>query len=444
MFRAQIRARALLIVPLGLLAALLMAACDEDSGPGRPAGAAEIVQSEAPRDAPDPAAATPTSAAVQAFAADLFAVLAREEGNVVFSPYSVAVALAMTRAGAEGETAEQMDAVLRAVLAGDLHAGFNAIEQALAERPGEYPISGMDDESTAELELATANQLWGQQGFDFESPFLDLLAAQYGAGMRLVDYIEAHEEARELINAWVAEQTRDRIPELIPEGVLDEMTRLVLTNAIYLNAPWMHRFEREATELAPFTRLDGGQVPVEMMSLGGMTRVHYGEGADFEAVRLPYVDGSLAMIVVVPREGQYESFEAGLDAAKLDEVIGSLGDALVDLRMPRFEFRTQAGLKSALSELGMPVAFEPGGADFSGINHELGEDLYIQDVIHEAFISVDEDGTEAAAATAVVVGVVSMPQVQAELTVDRPFLFLIRDEETGALLFMGRVLDPTQ
>src|SRR5690606_33249288 len=154
--------------------------------------------------------------------------------NVVFSPYSAAVALAMTRAGAAGETATQMDAVLHADLVADFHAGFNAMEQALAERPGEYE----QGDQTVELELATANQLWGQQGFEFHADFLDLLAARYGAGMRLVDYVGATEQARTAINDWVAEQTRDRIPELIAEGVLDDMTRLVLTNAIYLNAPW--------------------------------------------------------------------------------------------------------------------------------------------------------------------------------------------------------------
>ncbi len=424
-----------------LAAGILMTACGDD-GPGGTASAAELVQSDAPRATANLADGQQTSEAVQAFAADLFAQLAQEDGNVVFSPYSVAVALAMTRAGAEGETAEQMDAVLHAALAGDLGAGFNAIEHALAERPGEYPI-GMDDE-TAELELTTANQLWGQRDFVFEDEFLDHLAANYGAGMRLVDFIEETEAARNAINDWVAERTRDRIPELIPEGVLDDMTRLVLTNAIYLNAPWMHRFDPNLTELAPFTRLDGGEVPVQMMDLGEQIRINYGAGADFEVVRLPYVDGRLSMILVVPPAGGYENFEAGLDAAKLDEVIGSLGDALVDLRMPQFEFRTQASLVDALSALGMPVAFQPGGADLSGINRELGRDIYIQDVIHEAFISVDEDGTEAAAATAVVAGVVSMPEVQAEVTVDRPFLFLIRDDETGALLFMGRVLDPTQ
>ncbi len=256
--------------------------------------------------------------------------------------------------------------------------------------------------------------------------------------MQVVDYVEAREEARRAINEWVADRTRERVPELVPAGVLNELTRLVLTNAIYLKAPWQHPFADGATEAAPFDRLDGSAVTAQLMSVSA--RLRYANGPGYEAVELPYVGGGLAMIVLVPERGAFGSVEAGLDAALLGEVIDGLGEAQVRLRLPRFEFRTQAALKPALSELGMPIAFSE-QADFSAMSPS-GADLLIQEVLHEAFISVDEEGTEAAAATAVIAGVTSAPQLSVELTVDRPFLFFIRDRESGATLFMGRVLDP--
>lgn len=419
--------RSSLILLLAMAALAVGAAC------GGSERAAAILRSDAPREPVTPGSSGPDDA-VDAFATDLYAVLARDEGNLVFSPYSAAVALAMTRAGAVGETARQMDAVLHAELVDDLDAAFNAVEQALAERPGEYPLG----DQTVELELATANQLWGQLGYEFDQAFLDRLAAHYGAGMQVVDYVEEREEARRAINDWAADRTRDRIPELVPAGVLNELTRLVLTNAIYLKAPWLHPFAEGATEAAPFHRLDGSEVTAELMSLGA--RLRFGRGSGYEAVELPYVAGELTMTVIAPDEGEFESFEDGLDAARVGEMLDGLGDAQVRLRLPRFEFRTQAALKPALSELGMPIAFSE-QADFSAMSPS-GADLLIQEVLHEAFISVDEEGTEAAAATAVIAGVTSAPQLNVDLTVDRPFIFLIRDRETGATLFMGRVLDP--
>jgi serpin B len=420
----------LVLCALGALT-LLLVGCSSDDGR---VSAAEIVRSDAPRASAEAAPARDAAAAIEALAADLYLMLDRS-GNLVFSPYSISIALAMTRAGAVGETARQMDAVLHAALARDLNAAFNALDQAIAERPGKYQVG----DGTVELELGTANQLWGQRGFDFNKPFLDLLASQYGAGMMLVDYIEAREEARQTINRWVADQTRDRIPELIPDGVLDALTRLVLTNAIYLKAPWMHPFDEAATSTAPFYRLDGVAPRVPMMQVDA--RLRYGTGAGYKAVELPYAGGMLSMVVVVPDEGGFEAFEQRLNASLIRSVVASLGDASVKLSLPRFEFRSQAALKQALSDLGMPIAFME-DADFSGMSPE-GRDMFIQDVIHEAFISVDEEGTEAAAATAVVVGIVSAPAVSAELKIDRPFLFLIRDNATGASLFMGRVVDPS-
>ncbi len=420
------------LATLALTAATLLSACGDDR-----AAASELVMSKAPRATAEPAAAREAATALDLFSTGLFAILARTDGNLVFSPYSATVALAMTRNGATGETLDQMSAVLHADQAGDLDAGLNAIDQALATRPGEY--RWMD--RTVKLELATANQLWGQRDYQFHDAFLDKLAANYGAGMRLVDYIKATEDARQAINAWVSDQTRERIPELIPEGVLTTDTRLVLTNAIYLNAPWMHRFNKDATAPGPFTRLDGSTVEAQLMRLGEDLR--YARGAGYQAVELPYVDGSLAMLVIVPDPGKFADFQSRFDAAALERIVSDLKTARVKLAFPRFEYRTQASLKDALKEMGMPIAFEPGVADFSAMSPD-GKNLYIQDVIHEAFIAVDEDGTEAAAATAVVVGRTSAPVDVVELTVDRPFLYAIRDNDTGAILFLGRVTDPTK
>ncbi len=433
LFATPRRLATALLAVIALTTPMFIVACGDDDDTA-PASSIETLGLTVDRSEPGDGAEA--AEATRSFAADLYQQLAAtgEGENLVFSPHSVSIALAMTSAGAEGETLDQKETVLHAAAAEDIHAAYNALDQALAERSGEYPLN--DD--TVELELSIVNQLWGQQDFEFVDEFLDLLAAEYGAEMRLVDYINDHEGARELINDWVAEQTRARIAELIPDGVLDDMTRLVLTNAIYLNAPWAKPFDEQATSTGPFTRLDGSEVDAEMMRLD--ERLTYGEGDGFQAVRLPYVDGSLSMIAVLPAEGAFEEFEASLDGDRIDEITGSLGDAQVELIFPRFEFRTEAQLADALAELGMPAAFEPNEADFSGIS--TADDLYLQDVVHEAFISVDEEGTEAAAATGAVVGVVSAPPVSVEVAFDRPFFFLIQDEETGAVLFIGRVLDP--
>jgi serine protease inhibitor len=405
------------------LAGLIVSAC------GGPAAAQEI-RSDVPRSSADPAAAQDVRAAMDAFSADLYKILAREPGNVVLSPYSVGVALAMTRAGAVGETSKQMDTVLHANLSKDIHAGFNALDQALAKRPGKYKVG----DQTLELELATANRLWGQKDFTFERAFLDTLAKEYGAGMQIVDYKTASEAARRSINDWVAARTRDRIKDLIAEGVLGADTRLVLTNAIYLKASWQFLFNDGVP--APFHRADGSEVQAELMSQS--ENLAYGAGDGYQAVRLPYA-GGLSMVVIVPDAGKLSSFERGLDGAALRRITTGLRGAQVMLSMPKFSFRSKAMLKDALGELGMPIAFTD-RADFSGMTKQAP--LEIADVIHQAFIAVDEKGTQAAAATAVVMRLTSAPERVVELKIDRPFLFLIQDDETGAILFMGRLADP--
>jgi serpin B len=344
----------------------------------------------------------------------------------------------MTYAGAAGTTAQEMAATLHFTLDGDaLHQAFNSLDTILESRSWQ----GKDDKGKDQGVLVkTANSLWGQQDTVFEQIFLDTLAADYGAGIRLVDYKTAAEAARKAINDWVAAETEEKITDLIPEGALDALTRLVLVNAVYLDATWASQFDPELTEDGQFTTLAGDVVTAPMMTQSAS--LPYGRGDGWQAVELPYLRGDLAMLVIVPDQERFTDIESRLATGLIDETVAGLSEgAEVDLTMPKFEFRTQAGLSQALAALGMESAFDPAVADFSRMTTQ--EALFISDVIHEAYIAVDEEGTEAAAATAVIMRATAAPVEIVELKIDRPFLFALRDRETGALLFLGRVTDPT-
>lgn len=378
------------------------------------------------------------AAGLRAFGDAAYDLLAASnEGNIVYSPASIHLALAMTYAGAAGDTAAEMAAALNFDLPEDrFHAAMNTLDQVLAARNREEE-PGPEGEERKVL-LHVANALWGQDGFGFEQPFLDTLAAEYGAGMRLVDYIQAAEQARVAINDWVAEQTNDRIKDLIPSGVLSSITRLVLTNAVYLDATWAMPFDANDTYESAFTRLDGTEVMVDTMHRDGLYPYAAGEG--WQAVELGYVGGELAMLFLVPDAGRYAEVEALVADGLLDTARESLASAEVMLALPKYEFRFKASVAQMLRDLGMPLAFDPNLADFSRMTTE--GPLFISDVIHEAFIAVDEEGTEAAAATAVVMDLATAAVTGIQLSIDRPFLFSLYDRETGATLFMGRVLDP--
>jgi len=370
-----------------------------------------------------------------AFAFDLYQALRAEDGNLFFSPYSISVALAMTYAGARDETERQMADTLHFSLPQErLHPASNGLDLELAKR-GEG-AEGRDGEG---FRLNIANALWGQVGYPFLPEFLDVLDRNYGAGMRIVDFAADAEAARLTINDWVSEQTEDRIENLIPQGVLDAATRLVLTNAIYFNAAWAHPFEQASTTDGPFYLLDGDQVTAPLMrqteSFG------YAQGEGYQLVELPYSGNELSMVILLPDEGEFEAFEEALEAAGVEAMLGGVGFQQVDLTMPRFEFDAEFSLGKTLEGMGMPLAFTD-DADFSGMTGQ--RDLFISAVIHKAFVAVDEEGTEAAAATAVAMAeLAAMPSEPVEVRVDRPFVFFIRDIQTGSILFAGRVLDPT-
>jgi len=399
-------------------------------------GNVALARSDVPRASADPAAASDAARAIDAFGFDLYRELARDAGgaDIMVSPASIAIALAMARAGARGETAAQMDAVLRSIGSDEAGAAINALDKALAGRSGSFHAR---DGKSYELTLRIANAPFAQRDLSLEPAFLDGLASRFGAGVRLVDYKTDAEGARRLINGWVDEQTEQRIPELLAPGILDPLTRVVLVNAIYLKAPWEIAFPEASTKPGPFTRPDGSTVDVPMMSV--QESFAYAEGAGWRAVELRYVGGSLALTIIVPDD--LADFESRLDADTFAQVTAALAAHQVDLAMPRFETETKADLAELLSALGMPLAFDPERADLSGMTTE--ERLFIAHVIHQANISVDEKGTEAAAATAVGMDVTSAPAEPVRLRVDRPFLFALRDVPTGAVLFLGRILDPS-
>jgi serpin B len=370
-----------------------------------------------------------------AFAFNLYQQLKGEEGNLFYSPYSISLALAMTYAGARGETAEQMADTLNFMLGQDsLHPAFNWLDAELASR-GE----GAQSKDGEGFRLNIANAIWGQKDYEFLPVFLDVLAENYGAGLRILDFMNEAEQSRVAINDWVSDQTNGRIKDLIPQGVIKELTRLVLTNAIYFNAAWKYPFEKQATTNGPFYLLDGGRATVPMMSQTELFGYAAGEG--YQSIELPYDGDELSMLVLLPDSGNFESFEAGLQAQQVGDIISNLQPTEVALAMPRFEFQSEFSLKNTLGEMGMPDAFSD-EADFSGMDGRGG--LYISAIVHKAFVAVDEAGTEAAAATAVVMDRCAMPDQPVEVTLDRPFIFLIRDIQTGTILFVGRVLDPTQ
>ncbi|HEO71328.1 MAG TPA: serpin family protein, partial [Candidatus Hydrogenedentes bacterium] len=292
-------------------------------------------------------------------------------------------------------------------------------------------------EDEAAFRLNVANALWAQAGYEFLPSYLDTLAVNYGAGLRLADFTQdaLREEARQAINAWVSEQTEDKIEELLQQGDLTPDARLVLLNAIYFKADWVVPFRGDMQ--GDFTRLDGSQLTVPAMSRRADTPYLAGDG--FEAFALDYKGDRVQMLMLVPDAGTFAAFEETLDAARVEEIMAGLESTDLQVTMPKFEFKARFALQNALASLGMEDAFQASTADFSGMDGT--RDLFIQSVVHEAYVAVDEEGTEAAAATGVVVGIVSAPLNM--ITVDRPFIFLIHDTETDTLLFVGRVLDPT-
>jgi len=429
------RSRAVIrvVLSLGLVLGLLLAVgCEDEESQetAAPTTDASVETEPVLNGAP----ALSLVASNSAFAFDLYHELRDEDGNLFLSPYSVSAALGMTLTGARGTTATQMARVLHLDVDGEgAHEAFRTLDETLNAR-GTLP-EGFEGEG---FDLHVVNAIWPQLGYSLVETFLETVTEAYGAEVRELDYEVDPESARRTINDWVSEETEARIGNLIPEGAIERATRLVLTNAIYFNAPWLHPFDPGETAVEPFTLLNGETVDAEMMHL--TESMLYGSWDDGVAVELPYNGNQLAMVVLVPDRGAFETFDASLSVETFERIAGSFSAKRVALGLPRLEFEYAASLAPPLQKLGMIDAFDGERADFSGITG--ARDLSISDVLHKAFVSVDEAGTEAAAATAVVFRAMGVPAEPIVLTVDRPFLFVIRDRPTGSILFVGRVLAP--
>ncbi len=425
------------LISLSLSSLLILTACQSDCGSDcseNNANAFTVLKSDVPRDTTPSVDATAIHEYVSAnsdFATNLYQELINTaDGNVFFSPHSINVALMMTYAGARGNTAAQFADLLFFDPADTaIHDTLNALD---------LHLSGLGTGDPDEFRLSVVNATWGQAGFAFENAFLDTLATSYGAGLNLLDFLTDPEAARLTINTWVEDQTEGRIEDLLPQGSVNSDTRLVLTNAIYFKADWEYQFSDQMTHTADFTRLDGTTVPVDMMGQDEI-EVPYFANADFQMVELPYKGQDTSMVILLPADGQFDAVESEIAAAFLSGFVDQMTPQGVMVQLPKFSFTFDVSLKAPLAAIGLVDAFDPALADFSGMNPAA--DLYIQDVVHKAFVSVDEDGTEAAAATGVIVGDTSVPMNI--VNVDRPFFFFIRDRVNGTILFFGRVLDPT-
>lgn len=415
-----------------------------------PAG--ELIKSSTPYNA-HPAAEAGDMAAMIAgfseFTADFYHALAgapsKNGKNLFFSGYSIENALAMTWAGANHQTADQMTAALRLNPAQErFHPALNALNIDINSRDDQPPPSG------DAFSLNLVNAVWSRIGYPFLPSYLDVIAVNYDAGIRTLDFAGQPEPSRQVINQWVSDQTQQKIKDLLPAGAITPDTAVVLTNAIYFKGSWYLKFDASLTSPGPFTRLDGSSVTAQLMRRDEMD-IRYMKGEGFDAVELPYVSPKfaedqypeeLAMLVVIPHAGRFGEVESSLNKAKMDEMIASLTMGSVNFTLPKFDFTCETPCRELLMGLGMTDAFNPQASDFSGMVSPSDSRPWIDEVYHKAFVAVDETGTEAAAATAAVMTETAVPE-PVTLSADKPFMFLIRDRITQAVLFMGRVVDPT-
>ncbi len=360
------------------------------------------------------------------FAFDLYGRYAADSGNILFSPYSISTALSMTYEGARGETANEMEAV------------FGFLEDPSERLPSVARIYNTLNDADREYALHTVNALWVQQGYPIVEDYVDSIVGYYGGDVNALDFISEPDESRVTINEWVEDRTNDRIKDLFPSGSIDGDVRLVLTNAIYFKGDWFYEFDEEATGEEEFHVSPTTTVTVDMMSLRDET-FNYAETDELQILELPYTGEDVSMLILLPKEGHMGDVESQLSTERLGEWLEMMEGTAVNVYLPRFTFETKYFMMEDLAEMGMPTAFTD-AADLSGMNAE--DQLFIDKVIHQAFIEVNEKGTEAAAATGVSVAL-SAAMPEEVFRADHPFIFLIRDVDTGVIMFMGRVADPS-
>jgi serpin B len=405
------------------------------------AGCGTTVRGSHPPPAPPPRPARPApaprpssardAAALRAgnalFAGRMLAQLTNSQPTVALSPLSISQALGMAYQGARGRTATQIATALDFRLpASRLAAAWGALDSSLAAANGPGAT------------LNVADAVYAQHGTAFHAPFLNALSSDYGAPLRTADFEHAPDAARAAINGWVSSQTHGRIPELLGSADANQQTRLVLVNAVYLNAKWASPFQRGSTAVAPF-QAPGGAVQVPFMNQ--MSVFPYARGPGYVALELPYRGGRLAFDALLPDPGKLGSLISRLAKVGPLPLLRGLRPESVSVALPKFQLNTRFELADQLSKLGMPLAFEQGAADLSGIAGPPG-DLYIQAVVHEAYVRVDEAGTEAAGATGVTIVPTAIMRPQVTFDADRPFVFLVRDRRTGVILFLGLVSRP--
>lgn len=423
--------------PASLASLLFLGACSASSGGGSPVGAGpgdgtDVARSGLSRDS-SPAVTASDQASLEAgnaaFAFDLYGALRQPGHNLFFSPYSITSALAMAYAGAQGTTADEMGRTMHVALpASRVHPAFDWLDLQLASRAA--PVSG---NAGKPFTLAVANALWGQRTASWHEAYLDTLAVDYGAGIRLVDFAADPGGAESAMDAWVSQQTGGRVTQLLPASAIGPGTRLVVANAVLFQASWASPFHADKTAPATFTRADGTTADVATMHQN--EKLPYAQDADgWQTVELPYVGDQVALDVVLPPAGAEAGFDAALGADRFAAIVASLQTQQVDLALPKLSVPGAAlGLASALERLGMKSAFSP-GADFGAM---CDDGFSLGDVFHQATLTVDENGTSAAAATAGV-GPTNVHQ-PVTMSVDHPFFLAVRDRPTGTILFAGKI-----
>ncbi|HLG25052.1 MAG TPA: serpin family protein [Candidatus Nanoarchaeia archaeon] len=365
------------------------------------------------------------------FAFDLYSEFKdkNQNKNIFFSPYSISLALTMTYEGAKGQTAEEMESVL------------HIPKEAGLRRPNFAKIYNDINKKDKKYKLSTANALWAQKEYKFLEDYTGTVEKYYGGKVTNLDFVKESEKSSEIINSWIEEQTNGKIKDLIPPGVLNADTKLVLTNAIYFKGTWVKQFDKKDTQNEDFTISPGQTAKVPMMRLaGGDSKFSYAETDEIQILEMPYDGEDLSMLVILPKENNLGKTEASVNLKKLSEWKGMLKEQRVDIFIPRFKFETKYFMVETLKDLGIHSAFS--GADFSGIDGT--KSLFISDVIHQAFVEVNEEGTEAAAATAVVAQTTSVGPRIPVFRADRPFIFIIQQKDTGNILFLGKVNNPNE
>ena len=369
-------------------------------------------------------------------ALDLYRLLCEENGNLFFSPLSISSAIAMSYAGASNETARQMWETLHFTLPPDrLHPAFKALNEGLVSRGAD----GSNGEKDSKFRLLTANSMWGRTGYPFTKNYTTLLSEYYGIEPHPLDFLNAPKQSMRVINDWVSNSTDGAIKDIVPPGAITSQTVLVLAQAIYFESKWSSTFLTEATGDGLFTLPDGGHVTVPMMSQ--KWEFGYTEGDLFQAAELKYSRVDMSMVILLPRPGNFEAFERSLTPDLLRAIIDGFTWKTLILKLPKFTYTSNSlSLKNALISLGMSDAFSS-AADFSGMDGT--RDILISDVLHKASVTVNEEGTVASAGTVSTYFTGAAGENPIEFTVNRPFLFVIRDMRTGTLLFLGRILNPS-